>query len=100
MGDDPAIGQLIHVLLWLWLLASVVLTIMIVHQDALPSTSQDWLTRPIPRSALLAEKLLFCLLTVQSVAVLSDVLQGVACGFPSHLSSARHSHEVLSFSSQ
>src|SRR5579884_1885657 len=81
VGDDPAIGQLSQVLLWLWLLADVVLTITIVHQDALPSTSQDWLTRPIPRSALLTEKLLFCVLTVQSASFVSDVLQGLFYGF-------------------
>lgn len=85
VGDAPAIGQLSQVLLWLWLLASVVLTITIVHQDALPSTSQDWLTGPIPRTALLAEKLLFCVVTVQSAALLADVLQGVVCGFPLRL---------------
>lgn len=85
VGDEPVIGQLSQVLLWLWLLAGVVLTITIVHLDALPSTSQDWLTRPIPRSALLAEKLLFCVVTVQSVAFLSDVIQGVVCGFPLRL---------------
>ncbi len=80
-GDDPAVGQLSQVLLWLWLLAGVVLTITIVHQDALPSTSQDWLTRPIPRAALLTEKLLFSVVTIQSAAFLSDVIQGILCGF-------------------
>lgn len=84
-GDDPVVGQLSQVLLWLWLLAAVVLMITIVHQDALPSTSQDWLTRPIPRSALVTEKLLFCVVTVQSASFLSDVLQGVICGFSFHL---------------
>jgi ABC-type transport system involved in multi-copper enzyme maturation permease subunit len=81
IGDEPVIGQLSQVLLWLWLLAGVVLTITVVHQDALPSTSQDWLTRPIPRAALLTEKVLFCLLTIQSASFFSDVVQGVFCGF-------------------
>ena len=81
IGDEPVFAQLSQVLLWLWVLASVVLTITIVHQDALPSTNQDWLTRPISRTALLTEKVLFCLLTVQSAAFLSDVAQGVVYGF-------------------
>jgi|SRR5579859_399522 len=80
-GGSAVLQQLSQVLLWLWLMASVILAITVVHQDAVPSTKQDWLTRPVRRIDLLAEKLLFVLLMVQGPSIAADLGQGLANGF-------------------
>ena len=80
-GDNAVLLQLSQVLLWLWLIAAGILIVTVVHQDALPSTKQDWLTRPIRRTDLLLAKTLFAFLMVQSASVLMDVIQGAANGF-------------------
>src|SRR6266568_3151865 len=81
VDGSAVLQQLSQVLLWLWLMASVILAITVVHQDAVPSTKQDWLTRPVRRIDLLTEKLLFVFLMVQGPSILTDLVQGFANGF-------------------
>jgi hypothetical protein len=81
-GHNSVLQQLSQVLLVLWLMASCILVIHLVHQDALAGTKQDWLTRPIARKHVLIEKVLFTVLCVQGASILGDLLQGLICGFP------------------
>jgi len=62
----------------------VLLVLSSIHQDPLPGTTQDWLTRPIPRTRLWAAKFMFVLLAGLSPIFLGDVVMGVAA----HLSPA------------
>src|SRR5438445_12249053 len=62
-------------------MASNILAITVVHQDAVPSTKQDWLTRPVRRIDLLVEKILFVFLMVQGPSIATDLVQGFANGF-------------------
>lgn len=80
-ADSAVLLQLSQVLLWLWLIAAGILIVTVVHQDAVPSTKQDWLTRPIRRADLLLEKTFFAFVMVQGASVLMDVLQGLVNGF-------------------
>ena len=43
-------------LMFLWLIAGVVWVVMLVHQDTLPGSKQDWLTRPIRRTDVLVRR--------------------------------------------
>jgi hypothetical protein len=61
--------------------AATFLIVAVVHLDAIPGLRQDWLTRPIHRGHLLAEKLLFVVIAVEGPILLADVLLGLACGF-------------------
>lgn len=81
VNDSAVLQQLSQVLLWLWLMASAILTIAVVHQDAVPSTKQDWLTRPVGRIDLLVEKILFVFLMVQGPSIVTDLVQGFVNGF-------------------
>jgi hypothetical protein len=63
------------------LLASAILVIVAVHQDAIPGLCQDWLVRPIKRTDLLISKLLFVVLLVQGPIFIAEVCQGLAAGF-------------------
>ena len=60
------------------LLGLGILVIAVMQQDRLPGTTQDWLTRPIPRSRLVAAKILFILLVGLSPLLLGDVVMGMA----------------------
>jgi len=53
---------------------------LVVHQDAIPGTRQDWLIRPIRRRDLLLAKLLFVLVVVQLPMFLADLVEAVAQG--------------------
>src|ERR1700752_2204860 len=64
------------------LLTTATMIALVVHQDPIPGTRQDWLTRPIRRRDLLLPKLLFVLVFVQGPWFVIDFLQGVANGFP------------------
>jgi hypothetical protein len=59
------------------LLGIVVLVIAVIQQDRLPGTTQDWLTRPIPRLQLLAAKLLLIVLSGLVPILLCDIAMGV-----------------------
>ena len=54
---------------------------MAVHQDAIPGTRQDWLTRPIRRRDLLLAKMLFVLAAVHLPMFVADLIEAVAHGF-------------------
>ena len=54
---NPVLQQFSTLLTMLWVVASVILVVMLVHQDALPGTKQDWLTRPIRRGDVMIAKL-------------------------------------------
>src|SRR5580700_10432189 len=60
------------------LLGLIALVIAVVQQDRLPGTTQDWLTRPIPRDKLIAAKILFVALIGLGPIFVADVLMGLA----------------------
>jgi ABC-type transport system involved in multi-copper enzyme maturation permease subunit len=60
------------------MLGLAALVIAAIQQDRLPGTTQDWLTRPIPRRQLLAAKLLFVVLTGLLPILASDLAMGLA----------------------
>ncbi|MGH8142547.1 MAG: hypothetical protein ACREU2_08540 [Steroidobacteraceae bacterium] len=62
-------------------LSIVVLTLTLMHQDAVPGVRQDWLIRPIKRGDLVLAKLLFVVVIVQVPLLLVDVGQGLVNGF-------------------
>jgi ABC-type transport system involved in multi-copper enzyme maturation permease subunit len=64
------------------LLGLVILVIAAIHQDRLPGTTQDWLTRPIPRGRLFRAKLLFVSLTGLLPILVADLAMGLAEGLP------------------
>src|SRR5580693_5879415 len=64
------------------LLAAGIVITLVVHQDPIPGTRQDWLVRPIARRDLFLAKLLFVVVLVQGPWFVSDVLQGLSNGFP------------------
>jgi hypothetical protein len=66
----------------LTMLAAAIVTSVIVLQDTIPGTRQDWLVRPIRRRDLFFAKLLFVMLAVQGPWLVMDIAQGVANGFP------------------
>ena len=53
---------------------------LVVHQDPIPGTRQDWLIRPIRRRDLLLAKLLFVLAAVQLPMFLGDFVEALAQG--------------------
>jgi hypothetical protein len=66
---------------FLVLLVASMLIALVVHQDPIPGTRQDWLTRPIGRGDLFLSKLLFVIVLVQGPWFVADVAQGLAGGF-------------------
>jgi hypothetical protein len=64
------------------LLAAAIVMAVVVHQDPIPGTRQDWLVRPIARRDLFLAKLLFVVVLVQGPWFVCDLLQGLANGFP------------------
>ena len=80
-GGNPALGPLLHLLRWSQYLGSILVIATIVHQDPTPGVRQDWLVRPIKRSDLLLEKLIFVLLLVQGPMLATDVLRALLEGF-------------------
>ena len=63
------------------ILASLLVITLVVHQDPIPGTRQDWLVRPIRRRDLFLSKLLFSVLLVQGPWFVTDLWQGLANGF-------------------
>ena len=58
MGAMSDLGWVSNIVLpGVALLGLVVLVMAVIQQDRLPGTTQDWLTRPIPRSRLLGVSL-------------------------------------------
>jgi hypothetical protein len=64
------------------LVATAVLVVLLVQEDAIPGLCQDWLVRPIRRRDLLLSKLLFLALLVQGPIFVMEVVQTLAAGFP------------------
>jgi hypothetical protein len=79
---NPVIQQFGILLMMLWLIASVILVVMLVQQDAIPGTKQDWLTRPIRRKDVVIAKIVFATLALQGATITGDVVQGLGSGFP------------------
>jgi hypothetical protein len=64
------------------LLGAGIAIALVVHQDPIPGTRQDWLVRPIARWDLFLAKLLFVVVLVQGPWFISDLGQGLLNGFP------------------
>jgi hypothetical protein len=64
------------------MLAAALVIALVVHQDPIPGTRQDWLVRPIARRDLFLAKLLFVVVLVQGPWFVSDFVQGLLNGFP------------------
>src|SRR5579864_641359 len=64
------------------ILGAAIVIVLVVHQDQVPGTRQDWLVRPIARRDLFLAKLLFVVALVQGPWFVSDLLQGLLNGFP------------------
>jgi len=79
---NPVLDEFHTMLMFLWLIAGMIWIVMLVHQDALPGTRQDWLTRPIRRTDVLVAKVMFAALVVQGSTIAGDLLQGLGSGFP------------------
>jgi hypothetical protein len=67
----PAIG----------LLGLVLLVISVIQLDRLPGSSQEWLTRPIPRATLFTAKLVFVVVAGLLPMFVGDVAMGLAAHF-------------------
>jgi ABC-type transport system involved in multi-copper enzyme maturation permease subunit len=79
MGQMSEFGWVSNVALpGIALLGLVVLVMAVIQQDRLPGTTQDWLTRPIPRSQLLLAKLLFVVLSGLLPILAADLAMGLA----------------------
>lgn len=63
------------------LLGVTVLAVVVIQQDAVPGTRQDWLIRPIRRRDLILAKVLFVLLMVQLPLWMADVGSMLIEGF-------------------
>lgn len=77
-----------------------VLTLVMMHQDAVPGVGQDWLVRPIKRGDLILAKLLFVIIVVQGPLLLTDLGQGLVEGFtlPASFSAAlTHNVAILCY---
>jgi hypothetical protein len=78
---NPVLEEFHMLLMFLWLIVAMTWVVMLVHQDALPGTKQDWLTRPIRRRDMLLAKVLFAALVVQGSTIAGDLIQGLGDGF-------------------
>lgn len=63
-------------------LATILLILVVLHEDAIVSLKHDWLTRPIPRMTMLAAKSVFVALAILLPAVLGGILNGLYVGRP------------------
>jgi hypothetical protein len=75
------LGILSDLLSALALLGVTVLAVVVMQQDAVPGTRQDWLIRPIRRRDLILAKVLFVLLLVQLPLWIADLGITLADGF-------------------
>jgi hypothetical protein len=62
------------------ILATMLLIVGVMHQDASASLREDWLTRPIPRWAMVTAKLLFIAVIVCVPAMATDFVSALADG--------------------
>lgn len=80
-GRNP-LADMANVFRLVALLASSILIVLAVHQDALPGLRQDWLIRPVARRDLLLSKLLFVALLLQGPIFMADLCAELADGLP------------------
>jgi hypothetical protein len=81
--DEPRDLMLTAYLLpLLGLLGMVILTVAVLHQDALPGVRQDWLVRPVNRRHLFFSKLLFVLVMVHGPLLAAQMTEALLDGFP------------------
>jgi hypothetical protein len=59
----------------------VLLVVVLVHQDVIPGTRQDWLTRPIKRRDLVAAKLLFVVGLLHAPLFVMMTIEVLAAGY-------------------
>jgi len=64
-----------------WYVGIVALIVAVVHQDAIPGVSQDWLIRPVERRDLLGAKLLFVIAAICVPMLVMDLIDANAAGF-------------------
>jgi|HubBroStandDraft_2_1064218.scaffolds.fasta_scaffold62775_2 hypothetical protein len=87
-GEDPMLGMLAEAVPMLALFGSMFLIGAIVHLDAIPGVRQDWLVRPVSRSTLVIEKLIFVVVMVNGPIFVEVLIQGLANRFSLHVSLA------------
>ena len=80
-GEDLVAKTLYPALNIAWCVGVVALIVAVVHQDAIPGISQDWLIRPIERRDLLGAKLLFVIATICLPMLVVDLINANAAGF-------------------
>jgi hypothetical protein len=80
-SEDATMSMLAETLPSLAVFASAFLIAAIVHLEAVPGVRQDWLIRPVSRRALLLEKFLFVIVTVEGPIFIANFAQGLASGF-------------------
>jgi ABC-type transport system involved in multi-copper enzyme maturation permease subunit len=79
MGEMSQFGWVSNIALpGIALLGLAALVMAVIQQDRLPGTTQDWLTRPIPRGQLLIAKLLFVVLNGLLPILAADLAMGLA----------------------
>jgi len=84
--EQPVFSSLLLLLESVMYFGVAVLIAMVVHEDSLVGTRQDWLVRPMRRRDLLAAKALFLLLAVQLPMLLAAIVAGFSNGFPGLIS--------------
>jgi len=79
VGDYSVVSNLaLPAIEWL---GFALLVIGVIQLDRLPGSSQDWLTRPIPRAKLFAAKCLFVVVAGLAPVFLCDLALGMAAHF-------------------
>src|SRR5580693_9482075 len=94
-GEDPMLGMLAEAVPMLALFGSMFLIGAIVHLDAIPGVRQDWLVRPVSRSTLVIEKLIFVVVMVNGPIFVEVLIQGLANRFSLHVSLAAAMWQVV-----
>lgn len=79
---EPAgLANLADILTFVAVIGMAILTLAVMHEDAVPNLRQDWLIRPIRPLDMILAKLCFVLLLVQAPLFLADLLQALLQGF-------------------
>ena len=79
--ESPGLLPAVRLFVLIVFLAIALTISQAVHEDAVPGTRQDWLTRPIRRRDMLLAKLLFVVAAIQLPMFLGDILEMIAQGF-------------------
>lgn len=81
-GVSPIAWEILRLLTPAWFIGVIALTVIVVHEDAIPGVDQDWLIRPLSRTDLLLAKLLFVAVTVCVPMLVVNLADELASGFP------------------